>query len=112
MLIRATLLSRREVVLWFSLPARPTWFPAIRMALLIILFATDCVGTTELVSLASDGAQGNDAIGDGSISADGNYFVFESLSTNLVPGDTNGWADIFVRGYGLPYSLYLPAIVH
>jgi Tol biopolymer transport system component len=69
-------------------------------------------GTTELVSLASDGAQGNDAIGDGSISADGNYLVFESISTNLVPGDTNGWADIFVRGYGLPYSLYLPAIVH
>jgi Tol biopolymer transport system component len=69
-------------------------------------------GTTELVSLASDGAQGNDAIGDGSISADGHFMVFESISTNLVPSDTNSWADIFVRGYGLPYSLYLPAIVH
>ena len=69
-------------------------------------------GTTVLISLASDGAQGNDDVGDGSISADGRFMVFESISTNLVPDDTNGWADIFVRGYSPPYSLYLPTIAH
>jgi len=31
------------------------------------------------------------------ISADGRYMVFESGATNLVPNDTNGWNDIFLR---------------
>ena len=31
------------------------------------------------------------------LSADGRYVVFESLATNLVVGDTNGQADIFVK---------------
>ena len=29
--------------------------------------------------------------------ADGSYLVFDSDATNLVPGDTNGMADVFVR---------------
>ena len=42
------------------------------------------------------------AVGDGqsyeiSINADGNHIAFTSLATNLVPNDTNGVADIFVR---------------
>ena len=32
-----------------------------------------------------------------SISADGRYVVFASGATNLVPNDTNGWNDIFLR---------------
>jgi hypothetical protein len=32
-----------------------------------------------------------------SISADGRYVVFQSIADNLVAGDTNGFADIFVR---------------
>jgi hypothetical protein len=54
-------------------------------------------GTTERVSVASNGAQGN---GDGDypqISADGRYVAFRSDASNLVPGDTNGVADIFVH---------------
>jgi Tol biopolymer transport system component len=31
------------------------------------------------------------------ISADGRYIVFASEATNLVPGDTNGFEDVFVR---------------
>ena len=31
-----------------------------------------------------------------SISADGRWVAFESSSTNLVPGDTNNWPDVFV----------------
>ncbi|HVS18292.1 MAG TPA: hypothetical protein VMT18_06815 [Planctomycetota bacterium] len=54
-------------------------------------------GTTERVSVDSAGALGD---GDGrypTLSADGRYVCFESLSTNLVAGDTNDVEDIFVR---------------
>jgi hypothetical protein len=55
-------------------------------------------GTTQRISVANDGAQ---SIGGTSarpaISADGRFVAFLSYATNLVPGDTNGSADIFVR---------------
>jgi Tol biopolymer transport system component len=56
-------------------------------------------GATELVSIATGGAQSNGVSGlfGISISPDGRYVVFESRATNLVPGDTNGAADLFVR---------------
>lgn len=59
--------------------------------------------TTELVSLAHDGTQGDDSSEAATISADGRYVAFASEATNLVPLDTNwaverrhGW-DVFVR---------------
>ena len=54
-------------------------------------------GTTERVSVASDGAQGNDNSEDPSISADGRFVAFYSLASSLVAGDTNGKRDIFVH---------------
>lgn len=54
-------------------------------------------GTLELLSVASDGSQGNLESGYPSISADGRRVVFESLSDNLVEGDTNATWDIFLR---------------
>jgi Tol biopolymer transport system component len=54
-------------------------------------------GTTTRVSVSSSGAQGNNDSQYGYLSADGTRVVFESLATNLVPGDTNGFKDIFVR---------------
>ena len=54
-------------------------------------------GMTERVSVASDGAEGNWTSSDPSISSDGRCVVFKSLSSNLVPGDTNGTWDIFVH---------------
>jgi Tol biopolymer transport system component len=54
-------------------------------------------GTTERVSIDSAGAQGNGDGADASISADGRYVAFFDNATNLVPGDTNGYPDIFVR---------------
>lgn len=56
-------------------------------------------GTTERVSLSSGGEQGNDesGAGFGSISADGRYVTFVSFASNLVPRDTNGTEDVFVR---------------
>ena len=54
-------------------------------------------GTTERVSVDSAGLQANDNSFFASISADGRYVAFVSHATNLVPGDTNGAADVFVR---------------
>jgi Tol biopolymer transport system component len=55
-------------------------------------------GTTARVSVDSEGAQGNDSSSwSPSISADGRYVAFESVATNLVPGDTNGVEDIFIH---------------
>ena len=31
------------------------------------------------------------------IRADGRFVAFSSLASDLVPGDTNGWRDIFVK---------------
>jgi Tol biopolymer transport system component len=54
-------------------------------------------GTTERVSVDSAGTQGNSSSGSPAISADGRFVAFASLATNLVPGDTNGAWDVFVR---------------
>ena len=55
-------------------------------------------GTTEIISLAPDGSQGNDGSFSGcSLSADGRYVAFPSLADNLVPGDTASSWDVFVR---------------
>ena len=57
-------------------------------------------GKTERVSVTTGGAQ---AVGGDlgslypNISADGRLVAFHSNATNLVPGDTNGVNDIFVR---------------
>jgi PKD repeat protein len=55
-------------------------------------------GTTERVSVASDGTQGNGVSGDPTISADGRYVTFFSAASNFfAPDDTNGQYDIFVH---------------
>jgi len=56
-------------------------------------------GTTGLVSVSGTGAQANgtSASGPEAVSADGRLVTFESVATNLVPGDTNGVNDVFVR---------------
>jgi hypothetical protein len=44
------------------------------------------------------------------IGATGRYVAFVSDTTNLVPGDTNGFSDVFVRdsGAGAPWSYCVP----
>jgi Tol biopolymer transport system component len=54
-------------------------------------------GTTERVSVGAGGAQGDGASSLASISGDGRYVTFESFATNLVPGDTHGFLDVFFR---------------
>lgn len=53
--------------------------------------------TTALVSLASDGTQGNAGSYSPDISSDGRYVTFVSEADNLVQGDLNGYADILVH---------------
>ena len=55
------------------------------------------LGTTERVSLASDGAEGNGHSGGGPVSDDGRYVAFTSFATNLVPGDRWPFPRIYVR---------------
>ena len=54
-------------------------------------------GTTRRGSLGRNGAQGDAGVGELAISADGRVVAFDTASTNLVPGDTNGETDVFVR---------------
>jgi len=54
-------------------------------------------GTTERVSISSGGAQANGSTGSSDISADGRFVAFDGGASNLVPGDTNGDSDVFVR---------------
>jgi Tol biopolymer transport system component len=56
-------------------------------------------GTTERVNVGWNGAESDLVSGffGTSISSDGRFVAFASNSTNLVPGDTNNVADVFVR---------------
>jgi Tol biopolymer transport system component len=54
-------------------------------------------GLTERVSVASNGGQQNLPALYPTISADGQYVVFQSFATNLVSGDSNVKADIFIH---------------
>lgn len=48
-------------------------------------------------SLSTGGREGNGGSFGASVSADGRYVAFSSWASNLVPGDTNGVLDVFVR---------------
>jgi Tol biopolymer transport system component len=69
-----------------------------------------CTPATSLISLGNDGSIGNapsQVDGQTPMTPDGRFFAFESLASNLVPGDTfapSAWKDIFVRDtcYGAP----------
>jgi Tol biopolymer transport system component len=56
-----------------------------------------CISTTTRVSVATDGAQGNSASIDPSVSDDGRFVAFTTFATTLVAGDTNGEIDVLVR---------------
>jgi Tol biopolymer transport system component len=64
------------------------------------VFLRDTVdGTTTRVNVDSTGNQviGGGGSADPTVSADGRYIAFYSFSSNLVAGDTNGVADVFIH---------------
>jgi hypothetical protein len=59
------------------------------------------LGSTRRVSVSSTEAQGNRSSFSPAISSAGRYVAFSSAASNLVPGDTNGSFDVFVRIRGV-----------
>jgi Tol biopolymer transport system component len=53
--------------------------------------------TVERVSVSSTGGQANGRSVIDAISPDGRFVLFDSWATDLVPGDTNGVRDVFLR---------------
>jgi Tol biopolymer transport system component len=72
---------------------------AVALAMLSTPTASAAVagGRTHLVSVSSQGVQGNDFSASPVVSANGRYVAFVSAASNLVPSDTNGAGDVFVR---------------
>ena len=64
---------------------------------------------TYRVSVSSAGVQGNSASESPAISADGRSVTFDSIASNLVPGDANGYEDVFVRDRKL-HRTYLVSV--
>jgi hypothetical protein len=58
-------------------------------------------GAMELISVAIGGAPANDDSNNAAISDDGRFVAFESVASNLVPGDSNNVSDIFLRDRSL-----------
>jgi TolB protein len=54
-------------------------------------------GTTERVSVTAGGAEANGGSYDAWLSPNGRLVAFSSFASNLVPGDTNGFTDVFLR---------------
>ena len=53
--------------------------------------------TMTRLSVSSSGSEANDQSTDPSVSSTGRWVAFDSRATNLVPNDTNGRVDVFVR---------------
>ena len=76
----------------------------IRSRVVVVAFvAVSLAGCTWIqrssVSSSPDRVEGNLASGQPSLSQTGRFVAFDSLATNLVAGDTNGVADVFVRDH-------------
>src|SRR3989442_333085 len=79
-------------------PTRRRVLSSVTLVLLTALWGWSAgAQTTERVSVTSGGTEGNDASLGFALSADGRFVAFQSDATNLVPGDTNGATDVFVR---------------
>jgi Tol biopolymer transport system component len=52
---------------------------------------------TERVSVSTAGVAGDDDSIHAAVSGDGRYVAFVSRASTLIPGDTNGTSDVFVR---------------
>ena len=72
------------------------------------VFVRDLVsGTTLLASVSTNGGVGNRNSRSAVITPDGRYVAFVSEANNLVPKDTNGIPDVFVRDLQAGYNAFL-----
>ncbi len=78
------------------------------LALIFVLVpASSRAQETELLNLSDAGFPGISAGVFADISPDGRYVVFCGFSNNLVPGDTNGKYDLFLRDLQVPTTTRL-----
>jgi Tol biopolymer transport system component len=68
------------------------------------VFYRDGRGPIERVSVGLGGSAPNRASAQPDVSADGRFVVFTSAATNLVPNDTNGQPDVFMRDLTAGYT--------
>jgi Tol biopolymer transport system component len=61
-----------------------------------------CAPSTVRASLGAGGTQGNGSSAFPKISGDGRFVAFQSIASNLVAGDSNGLADIFLSPVPAP----------
>ena len=73
---------------------RVQWLVA---ALVVASTANEAAGQAVRISVATDGTLANESSLVPSLSQNGRFVAFLSFASNLVPGDTNGVADIFLR---------------
>lgn len=87
--------------LWRKAPATLSMLTSLLGSILALMLAAAspawAQGITERVSAGLGGAQGNGESYGATISASGRFVAFQSKASNLVPGDTNGQPDVFVR---------------
>lgn len=74
------------------------------------------VGRTQLVSVNLNGQAGSGASISPSLAAGGNYIVFDSVATDLVPNDGNERVDVFIFNAPAPagnslQSIFLPLAI-
>jgi len=67
-------------------------------------------GETARVSIGALGEQGDSYSGAPALSSDGRLVAFYSMATNLVAGDSNGGADVFVRDRQLALTERVPEV--
>jgi len=79
-------------------------YPALQIISCLCLFAVltlSCndsqISEGEISQNESDVQFGNDMSNESVISADGRFVTFQSKATNLIPDDTNGVVDIFLK---------------
>src|SRR5258708_3372263 len=87
--------SGKELTMHHPISRRP--FAA--LAAPVFLCSVAVAQTTTRVNVDSAGAQANADSYRPSISGDGRFVAFQSGASNLVPGDTNSFWDVFVHDY-------------
>jgi Tol biopolymer transport system component len=76
---------------------RTSKYRSVRLIAALSLAASMHLNAVERISVSTGNGQSNEQSRYPAISGDGRYVVFNSDASNLVPGDTNTVADIFVR---------------
>ncbi len=85
---RIEVLVRGGAILSVVVGAAAVWAPS---------SANSAGAVTERVNVSSTGAQANGTSSIEAVTPDGRFVMFGSAATNLVPGDTNSRADVFLR---------------